>query len=90
MQEPLTFWIISLITPLSLRRYTVRKEPMGKPTDKEDRVRTDESAQNGTRRVVHDGQHIIDQDGKISPSSKRILEEVKIRRAEALRLLANH
>lgn len=63
---------------------------MGKPTDKEDRVRTNESAQNGTCRVVHDGQHIIDQDGKISPSSKRILEEVKIRRAEALRLLANH
>lgn len=63
---------------------------MNKQKARKDHVDARDDSRNGAHNSVCDGQYIIDPPGKISDTSKRILEEVKVRRAEALKLLADH
>ncbi len=63
---------------------------MNKQKGKQDHVDVCGSSRNKTRSPTRDGPYIMDPPGKISDTSKRILEDVKVRRAEALRLLADH
>lgn len=63
---------------------------MNKQKGKQDLVDVRGSSRKETHSPMRDGPYIMDPPGKISETSKRILEEVKVRRAEALRLLADH
>ncbi|MCY4673688.1 MAG: hypothetical protein OXD43_08005 [Bacteroidetes bacterium] len=63
---------------------------MQKQKEKQNQVDVHGNSRNSAYSPVCDGQYIIDPPGKISDTSKRILEEVKVRRAEALKLLADH
>lgn len=63
---------------------------MQKHKDLQDQMDARSNSPEETRRPVVDGPYIVDPPGKISDTSKRILEEIKVRRAEALRLLRDH
>ena len=63
---------------------------MRKQKEKQDRVDMRGNSENAANSPVCEGHYIVDPPGKISDTSKRILEEVKVRRAEALKLLADH
>ncbi|MDE2825825.1 MAG: hypothetical protein OXL40_00775 [Bacteroidota bacterium] len=63
---------------------------MKKQKARKDHVDARGDSRIGARNSVCDGQYIIDPPDKISDTSMRILEEVKVRRAEALKLLADH
>ncbi len=45
---------------------------------------------NGTQEPVEEEEYVITPYGKVSKETIRILEEVKVRRALALKLLADH
>lgn len=63
---------------------------MKKQKARKDKVDVRGDSRNGAHSPVCDGQYIIDPPGKVSNTSERILQEVKVRRAEALKLLADH
>jgi hypothetical protein len=63
---------------------------MDKQKEKQDQVDVHSISRYDACSNMDDGPYIVDPPGKISDTSKQILEEVKIRRAEALRLLADH
>lgn len=63
---------------------------MQKHKEPQDQMDAQSNSPEETHSPVADGPYIVDPPGKISDTSKRILEEVKVRRAEALRLLRDH
>ncbi len=60
--------------------------------DKQDQVHKRDSTKRDSAKhdSSHDDQYIVRGSVKVSSSSEEILQEIKVRRAEALRLLADH
>ena len=71
----------------SRRSWKNIQDPMKSEKDKQDQVHTRDSAKYGS---ADDDQYIVRGPVKVSSSSEEILQEIKVRRAEALRLLADH
>ena len=56
----------------------------------QDQVHESDISQSGTEEDVREETYIVDQPGKVSDETLRIFEEVKVRRALVLKLLADH
>lgn len=67
-----------------------KSRQMHKHKEPQDQMDAHSNSPEDSHSSVVDGPYIVDPPGKISDTSKRILEEVKVRRAEALRLLRDH
>lgn len=56
----------------------------------QDQVHESDISQSGTEEDVREETYIVDPPGKVSDETLRIFEEVKVRRALVLKLLADH